>query len=194
MTYRERREARAARREQWAESREDKATSAYAKAREIADGIPFGQPILVGHHSEARHRRDASRIENGMRTAHEHLQMANHHAQAAETIRHQLDTSIYSDDHDAIDRLRERIAGLEAERDTIKAFNAAARKAKGEQEAIAHLVKTLPDNLRKDWEACAKYAAYQMKDWTFPSYALSNLSGNIKRNRDRLEKLIEAAG
>jgi predicted RNA methylase len=35
----------------------------------IADNIPLGQPILVGHHSEKRARRDAARIENGMRKA-----------------------------------------------------------------------------------------------------------------------------
>jgi len=35
----------------------------------IADGIPLGQPILVGHHSERHARRDAEKIENGMRRA-----------------------------------------------------------------------------------------------------------------------------
>jgi hypothetical protein len=35
----------------------------------IVEHIPFGQPILIGHHSEARARRDAERIENGMRRA-----------------------------------------------------------------------------------------------------------------------------
>lgn len=35
----------------------------------IAEHIPFGQPILVGHHSEARARRDAERIGSGMRRA-----------------------------------------------------------------------------------------------------------------------------
>lgn len=35
----------------------------------IAGNIPFGQPILVGHHSERRARKDAERIENGMRRA-----------------------------------------------------------------------------------------------------------------------------
>ena len=35
----------------------------------IADGIPLGQPILVGHHSERHARRDADKIENGMRRA-----------------------------------------------------------------------------------------------------------------------------
>lgn len=31
--------------------------------------IPLGQPILVGHHSERHARKDAERIENGMRRA-----------------------------------------------------------------------------------------------------------------------------
>jgi hypothetical protein len=35
----------------------------------IADGIPLGQPILVGHHSERHARRDAEKIESGMRKA-----------------------------------------------------------------------------------------------------------------------------
>ncbi|PTT79268.1 hydrolase, partial [Pelomonas sp. HMWF004] len=35
----------------------------------ITEGIPLGQPILVGHHSEARARRDAKKIEAGMQRA-----------------------------------------------------------------------------------------------------------------------------
>lgn len=45
------------------------ASQARAAVAAIADGIPFGQPILVGHHSERRARKDAERIENGMRRA-----------------------------------------------------------------------------------------------------------------------------
>ena len=35
----------------------------------IADSIPLGQPVLVSHHSERHARKDAERIENGMRRA-----------------------------------------------------------------------------------------------------------------------------
>jgi hypothetical protein len=35
----------------------------------VADNIPLGQPILVGHHSERHAHRDAEKIENGMRRA-----------------------------------------------------------------------------------------------------------------------------
>jgi hypothetical protein len=36
-------------------------------AHEIGSHIPFGQPIMVGHHSEKRHRGDIERIDNNMR-------------------------------------------------------------------------------------------------------------------------------
>jgi hypothetical protein len=37
---------------------------ANAAAKAITDFIPLGQPILVGHHSEKRHRRDIERVQN----------------------------------------------------------------------------------------------------------------------------------
>lgn len=42
------------------------ATAAYTDMKRTADMIPFGQPILVGHHSEGRHRRDLARIDRRM--------------------------------------------------------------------------------------------------------------------------------
>jgi hypothetical protein len=42
---------------------------AYDRASELSDGIPFGQPILVGHHSQDRAERDARRIDGALRTA-----------------------------------------------------------------------------------------------------------------------------
>lgn len=45
------------------------ADARHEAAKQIADGIPAGQPILVGHHSEKRHRRDMARIDAGMRAA-----------------------------------------------------------------------------------------------------------------------------
>jgi phospholipid N-methyltransferase len=51
------------------ESRLEDAESARAAVAAIADNLPLGQPILVGHHSERRARKDAERIQNGMRRA-----------------------------------------------------------------------------------------------------------------------------
>jgi predicted RNA methylase len=65
----DRAEARAERFETYAEHRGEDAARAHASVAAIADNIPFGQPILVGHHSERHARRDAKRIETGMRKA-----------------------------------------------------------------------------------------------------------------------------
>jgi tRNA A58 N-methylase Trm61 len=65
----ERQEQRAERFEEYSDKREREADSARAAVDAIADMIPLGQPILVGHHSERRARRDAEKIQNGMRRA-----------------------------------------------------------------------------------------------------------------------------
>lgn len=65
----ERAEERAERFEEYSDKREQDAERAHAAVSSIADNIPFGQPILVGHHSERRARKDAEKIENGMRRA-----------------------------------------------------------------------------------------------------------------------------
>jgi hypothetical protein len=65
----ERAEARAVRFDGYSERRGQEADAARRAVDSIADNIPFGQPILVGHHSERRARKDAERIENGMRRA-----------------------------------------------------------------------------------------------------------------------------
>lgn len=65
----QRAEDRADRFEDYSESRQRDADSARSSARSIMGRFEFGQPILVGHHSERKARKDAERIENGMRRA-----------------------------------------------------------------------------------------------------------------------------
>ncbi|WP_415563994.1 DUF3560 domain-containing protein, partial [Escherichia coli] len=47
--------------------RASESAQALDEVERLAAMIPPGQPILVGHHSERRARRDAQRIENGMK-------------------------------------------------------------------------------------------------------------------------------
>lgn len=65
----DRAEDRADRFEGYQENRTRDANAARSAVSALADNIPFGQPILVGHHSEARARKDAQRIESGMKKA-----------------------------------------------------------------------------------------------------------------------------
>lgn len=65
----ERAEERAERFEEYSDKRGKESDQAHNYVSSICEHIPFGQPILVGHHSEKRARKDAERIENGMRKA-----------------------------------------------------------------------------------------------------------------------------
>lgn len=53
--------------ENYSENRAKDAEQARKQVDSIVAHIPFGQPILVGHHSEKRARRDVERVDNGMR-------------------------------------------------------------------------------------------------------------------------------
>ena len=65
----ERAAQRAERFEEYRGKRAKDAEQARKAVSAIADNIPLGQPILCGHHSERHARKDAERIENGMRRA-----------------------------------------------------------------------------------------------------------------------------
>lgn len=178
-TYRERREARADRLREWADGREAAGRARVDQARQRADLIPFGQPILVGHHSEGRHRRDLERIDAGHRRGFEDLAKADEMRARAAEIDHQAKRAIYRDDPDELDRLRAKLATLEAERDRIKRYNATCRKGTPDWSILTeHEQARHRDTLR--------VAGWQCKGDAFPSYHLSNLSGTIKTVRDRI--------
>jgi len=69
MSLVDRAEMRAERFEDYSGKRANEAHRTREYVERIADGIPLGQPILIGHHSERHARRDAKRIEDGMRKA-----------------------------------------------------------------------------------------------------------------------------
>ena len=106
----ERAEERADRFDGYREKRGAEAESARQAVDAIADNIPLGQPILVGHHSQRRAERDAQKIENGMRRAVSLWKTSKYwNSRAAGVMRHA------SYKHDAGKTMR-RIKKLEAER------------------------------------------------------------------------------
>lgn len=62
-TFEERRNARVARLLAAAEKREQEASALSTSAHQMGDAIPFGQPILIGHHSERHDRNYRARIQ-----------------------------------------------------------------------------------------------------------------------------------
>jgi hypothetical protein len=184
MTRRERKEARIEKRLDWAAGREAKAAAKFDMVHRLADSIPLGQPILVGHHSERHARKDAERIHNGMAAAVESSKMAEHHRATAVGIQDQLDRSIFSDDTDALDRLAERIAELEFRRERMKASNAAYRKGDGAWSALLGITQDQAAARRVTIEA-----GYSWCRKPHPAYELSNLGGNIARLKERVKAI-----
>ena len=95
-----------------------------ATASAIADMIPLGQPILVGHHSERRARRDAQRIRDGFGKAHELATRAAELERRAEAVGR---GGVSSDDPGAVEKLRARIDRLVEERKLEVRANAKIR-------------------------------------------------------------------
>ncbi len=157
--FEERREQRVERLENRAAAAAAKSRSAYDRSCSIADRIPMGQPILVGHHSEGRHRRDIAKIDSAMRTSVEAGREAERLASAAQAA--ESNTAISSDDPDAVAKLRAKLAKMEGQREAYKAHNKKARKEGGEK---------------------------------LPSYALTNLGGNIRRVKQRIAELEAHSG
>jgi hypothetical protein len=170
MTYRERRLRRAERLREWSAGNEQKSEQRGAAADEIMSHIPMGQPILVGHHSERRHRKDLAKIEAGIVASHELADKAAAQARAADEIEAQAAGAIYDDDPDAIERLSEKIVKLEAERNAMKDANARYRR-----------------EYRAELAAMDPYE--RARAVPYPTWSITNLGGNITRCRQRLVRL-----
>lgn len=139
-TRRERAEARAARRREWAAGREEKADALHHQNEPYRGDVAFNtQPGRIPERTRANRRAEA---------AWEHTKMAAHHAARADGIDRQLERTIFSDDPDAPERLRERIAGLEAQRDRAKAYNLERRKA-GAETLPGYVLTNLGANIRR---------------------------------------------
>jgi hypothetical protein len=79
----ERSKDRAERHRVYADNAAKKAEGCMNSAHQILDIIPLGQPILIGHHSEGRHRRDLARAGRYFEKAREEDKAAAYHKQRA---------------------------------------------------------------------------------------------------------------
>ena len=169
------RAAKAARFRQLAEKHENIATGRHFAARERLEMIPLGQPILVGHHSEKRHRKDPTRID-------EHLAKAKEHHDKAEYFRRRAAAAesnvvIFSDDPDATEKLVDKIERLKKRQGVMKRANQLIRKA--DREGLADLgfsEETITKLFSQDYAGRVG----------FPNYALTNNLANIRRLEKRL--------
>lgn len=190
MTTRERKERKIEKREEWASARETKANQAQLAGSRAIEGITFGQPILIGHHSEKVHRAAINRCQNAMTKSSEHSAMAQSHAAKAEGLRRQLDRSIFGDDADAVEKLEARIAGREQEREYNNRINKIIRR-KPKNEITDEKVIELRGFLTKwsDHQIADLFTLDYCGRIGIPAYVNQNLGGNITTDRKRLNQL-----
>src|SRR5258707_1624243 len=148
------------------------------QAHRLADVIPFGQPILVGHYSEGRDRNYRGRIESKFRHGFELYRESQDLAARAESAGD--NTAIYSDDPDAGDKIESKIAKLEAEQNRMKAINKAIKKNdRAALGALGYNEQEITNWLTKPMPYC--------RGLGYPAYALANNNGNIRRLKERIQ-------
>lgn len=180
--YEQKKQERIQRYRRRAEQSRREGTVAQNRANSILSIIPPGQPILVGHHSEKRHRSDLRRVDNAMRKSIEAGEKAKYweeRALSAETNR-----TVYSDDPEAIEKLKEKADELEAKLDRWREWNKLIRKNDREGLAALGLSQAAIDKL---------FVPDCMGIIGFPKYVFANGRANVRRMRERIKDL-EARG
>lgn len=175
LTAQERHENRSERLAQRADRHESRAAAAaqtaeaaYAERRRIGDSIPMGQPILVGHHSEARHRRDLDRMDRAVarwiaseKTAEERARLARGLRQALDrgenigVVRRRLDR-LRADERD----VRRRLDGTGSDR------YGSGKPAEGQYRSrLVGRLDSLTDEIRFNEDLLAELASEGQHVW-----------------------------
>lgn len=185
MTYEEKRQARIDRLRERAEKARKESNAAHDQARRMASVIPFGQPILVGHHSERRDRNYRARIQNKFEKSFEAQKKAEHYAERAAAA--ESNTAISSDDPEAVTRLREKLADLEKLQETMKAANKIVKRKGGDAQEKIFELEALGIK-----EPGRLFIADFAGRIGFPDYEITNNGAEIRRCKKRIEELLEA--
>lgn len=159
-----------------AEQLRDEGQARWDAAGEMHSHTP-GQPVLVGHHSEGRHRRMLAQSARGMDKAVE----AWHAAEECEARAAAVGQGgISADDPEALGKLRAQLDAAEAEQERMKAINKAARQ----KDAAAALARLGIEQGEIPALLCNKIG----KPGLMP-YKTTNNAANIRRLKARIAEL-----
>ncbi len=185
-SYEAKQEARRQRYLDRAEQARQEFEHTHERAHKMAEAIPFGQPILVGHHSEKRDRNYRGRIHDTFGRAFAALDKAEHYEGKAASVGH---GGISSDDPDALQKLRARLEKMERSQALMKVANQAIRRHKTDEARIAALVALgfteaqAQELVKPDYIGRVGYAPF----------TLSNHSANMCRVKECIAGLEHAA-
>lgn len=185
----ERAEERAERMETHAENAQQRAAIAFDRAdlSEGKSGIPFGQPILVGHHSERRHRRAIERADNAMRKGIEESDKAKYFERRAESARY----AASQDDLQNKRYLQNRIDENEAQiRDCDRRMAGQGVISMTDAQTQAYRVRLTA--LRAEYQEKWDYFKSAMAALGGVAYSRENVKpGDLVKIRGRWEKVVK---
>ena len=181
--FEERRQSRIDNARKQAAKNEKLSDDLYNQAKKMSSVIPFGQPILVGHHSEKRDRNYREKIHNKFGKAFEASDKAEYYKRKAETI--ESNDAIFSDDPEALEKLRTYLTGLLESQEFMKAANVCLRKK--DKEGFMKL-KGATEAL---WEEINRPNCFNNRG--YERFELSNNSANIRRVKLRIAELEKFA-
>ena len=180
------------RKERKIEAYENRAANANAlsanlseSAIEIGSVIPFGQPILIGHHSEKRHRSIIKKINSTAKKSVEAANKAAYYEGRAVTAA--CNSSISGDDPEAVKKYQEKLTDLEALQNNMKAVNKAAKKGKDTLIKKMQELDFSPQLIDVTLVHMDKYH-YGVP---FPAWRLSNNNAEIRRIKQRIKSLAK---
>ena len=180
-TYEERQEARRERLLEKAEKAREESNAQYERARKMGEAIPFGQPILVEHHSEKSDRAYRGRMTRHMDKSIELSKKAEYYQHKAESVGR---GGISSDDPDAIQKLTEKLEKLKKHQEIMRAANRAIRMKDTEKgNAKLREMGFSEDGIKnlREPDFCGRVG--------YPDYELSNNNANIHRIEGRIKDL-----
>ena len=164
---------------------EGKDLSMFGEAR---SGIPLGQPILVGHHSERRHRRHLERIERIVRAGYDAEKKAKQLQERLAGIH--SSRAIASDNPDARQLVADKMAKLETQRDKFKTLNALVRKNKTPESLCEALKLAFPEIKGDPMSTAIELLTPDFAGRVgIPDYRLTNMGAEIRRLKKRLDAL-----
>ena len=186
--YEDRQERRRERLEERAEKKRAEAKSRWAESDRLSQAMN-GQPVLVGHHSEKRHRRDIERMGNNLHKGCEAHNEAGTLERRAASVG---SAGISSDDPEAAGKLQAKLESLTGGRDRMKAINAAWRKAGKPRPDNAEAWKSIALTLGFNVDSVRLDMARDFMHRAPYTYAITNIGSEIRRLEQRIEDLKKA--
>ena len=166
---------------QLAEQAEQESRTVWREADKMAEAIPMGQPILVGHYSERADRAFRDRIDGKHRKAVELDNKAEYYRRKAESVG---SGGISGLDPDAVEKLERELEKRVKAQEEMKVANRAVKlkdieKGNAKLREMGYTDSNISELRKPDF--CGRIG--------YPDYMLQNNNANIHRIKERIADL-----